>query len=236
VKVLGHRGASAAEPENTLAAFRRAREMGADGVELDVRRTADGGLAVHHDARLADGRPLAEVPSSELPTLVPLLEPALDACEGLLVNIEIKNWPDDEDFDPGERVAAGVVELLRSRGGRDEVLVSGFHLPTIDRVRQLDRDLPTAWLVLGVMRPRRVMAKLVRHGHRVLHPHHRSVTRDLMAAARDHGVEVNTWTVDEPRRMLAMAELGVAGLVTNVPDVAVATLAGRAGPQAAAEA
>jgi glycerophosphoryl diester phosphodiesterase len=227
VKVLGHRGASLAEPENTLAAFARAREMGADGVELDVRRTADGALAVHHDARLSDGRPLAEIRSSELPAFVPLLDAALDACEGLLVNVEIKNWPDDEDFDPGERLAAGVVELLRDRGGRDQILVSGFHLPTIDRVRQLDPGLATAWLVLGVVRPRRVMAKLVRHGHRVLHPHHRSVTKDLMAAAAEQGVEVNTWTVDEPRRMLAMAALGVDGLVTNVPDVAVATLARR---------
>jgi len=59
--VYAHRGASAAEPENTLAAFRAAARMGADGVELDVRRTADGGAAVVHDATLADGRPVASV-------------------------------------------------------------------------------------------------------------------------------------------------------------------------------
>src|ERR1700748_2973484 len=94
--VLGHRGASAVEPENTLAAFARARELGADGVELDVRRTAHDVLVVHHDPRV-DG--LGVIVGSSFAELhaavpaIPTLAEALDACRGLLVNAEIKCLP-----------------------------------------------------------------------------------------------------------------------------------------------
>src|SRR5688500_8524203 len=107
-RVFAHRGASAVEPENSIAAFRRAAAMGADGVELDVRR----GLLVHHDAEPTPG--------------APALADALDACEGMTVNIEIKNLQGEPDFDPGETLAAQVVDLLRERGGRDDVIVSSF--------------------------------------------------------------------------------------------------------------
>ncbi len=91
IQVIAHRGASRAERENTLAAFRRAAVMGANAVELDVRRTSDGAMAVHHDAVLPDGRVICEMTSAELPEHVPLLPAALDACNGMWVNIEIKN-------------------------------------------------------------------------------------------------------------------------------------------------
>ena len=94
--VLGHRGASAVAPENTVAAFSRARELGADGVELDVRRSADGVLMVHHDAEIEGlgalgAHTFAEVRDTQ-PT-VPTLEEALDACRGLVVNAEVKCLP-----------------------------------------------------------------------------------------------------------------------------------------------
>src|SRR5438445_9364775 len=107
--VYAHRGASAAFAENTVEAFRGAAAMGADWVELDVRRTADGALAVHHDARLADGRAIVETLSTELPASVPSLSDALAACAPLGVNVEIKNWRDDVDFDAEVRIAEPVV-------------------------------------------------------------------------------------------------------------------------------
>lgn len=82
--VVAHRGASAAHPPgNTLEAFRAAIALGADWVELDVRPTADGRLAVQHDAELADGRTIAAVDAAALPGWVPLLDAALDACAGM---------------------------------------------------------------------------------------------------------------------------------------------------------
>ena len=116
IQVIAHRGASRAERENTLAAFRRAAIMGADAVELDVRRTSDGAMAVHHDAVLPDGRVICEMTAAELPEHVPLLPAALDACNGMWVNIEIKNYPIDVDYDPGDSLAATLATHLAERG------------------------------------------------------------------------------------------------------------------------
>ena len=89
-QIIAHRGASKAEKENTLSDFRRAGDMGSDAVELDVRRTKDGAMAVHHDQHLADGRNIMDLDADGLPSHVPMLDEALDACEGMWVNIEIK--------------------------------------------------------------------------------------------------------------------------------------------------
>ena len=70
---MAHRGASAAAPENTVEAFRLARELGADWVELDARLSADGVVVVHHDAHLADGRMLVDLTLDEMPDSVPSL-------------------------------------------------------------------------------------------------------------------------------------------------------------------
>src|SRR2546423_10594145 len=132
VLVLGHRGASATTPENTIEAFAEARGLGADGVELDIRRTADDALAVHHDAVLPDGRPLFSVRVQELPPSVPLLEAALDVCEGLLVNVEIKNAPQDPDFDAEHAIATRAAAVGSERGN---ILVSCFNLATLRALR-----------------------------------------------------------------------------------------------------
>lgn len=217
ISVFAHRGASKAEPENTLAAFGRAKELGADGVELDVRRHESGVLAVSHDEVL--GRPLA-------PT-VPDLAAALDACAGMTVNVEIKNHQGDGDFDPEETLAEKVVALLRERGGRDDVIVSSFGLGCINRVKELAPDLPTAFLVTVAPDPDvagRVIDRCKRHGHGAINPHHLGVTPQFMDLARAAGLDVNAWTVDDPQRMRELADLGVTSIITNVPDVAVATL------------
>lgn len=208
-KVYAHRGASAVEPENTIAAFLRARELGADGVELDVRR----GLLVHHDAEPA-GHP-------------PSLAAALDACAGMTVNIEIKNLPGEADFDPEEQLAAEVVALLHERRGRDDVIVSSFNLAAIDRVRELDGSVPTGFLVMvapGDDVAGRVVDRCRRHGHGAIHPHHIGVTARFVELAHHAGLAVNTWTVDDPGRMRDLAALGVDAIITNVPDVARSTL------------
>ena len=104
-QVLAHRGASNASRENTIDAFRLAGELGCDAVELDVRRTSDGQLIVHHDARLADGRAIVELSAADLPAHIPDLQAALDACSGMWVNVEIKNHPQDPDFDLTDSIA-----------------------------------------------------------------------------------------------------------------------------------
>jgi glycerophosphoryl diester phosphodiesterase len=241
-QVIGHRGASRAEAENTVAAFRAAAAQGADGVELDVRRTADGHLAVHHDAHLPDGRAIAEVAAADLPAPVTDLSAALDACRGLeTVNVEIKNWPDDVDFDSSLEVVDHVVEELlgRAPAERAAFLVSCFHLPSLDRVRVLAPELATGWLVIGPGAPvmsgngdvtvgadpvAAMVAEAVGRGHGALHPLHAFVNGELVDAAHDGGLAVNTWTCDDPDRIRWLAEIGVDAVITNVPDVALAAL------------
>jgi glycerophosphoryl diester phosphodiesterase len=215
-----------ARPENTLAAFVEARHQGADGVELDVHRSRDGALVVHHDSTLADGRLIAALDAADLPESIPLLGAALDACAGMLVNVEIKNLEGDADHDPAEQVAHDVVALLADRGGDDDVIVSSFSLATIDRVGELDADLPRGYLASPRWEQAGALARAVEHGHAAFHPHHSAVNADLVTAAHDQGLAVNVWTVDDPDRMLWLAAAGVDAVITNVPDVGVRALRG----------
>lgn len=227
--VYGHRGASAALPENTIEAFRAARQQGADGVELDVRRTSDGHTAVHHDAHLPDGRVICELARRDLPSAIPGLAPALDACRPLLVNIEIKNSPADPDFDATDGVARQVVKLLDRRaadGPADDVLISSFNPMTVAVVRQLAPHLPTALLTLDD--PVAWVPVAMAAGHEAIHPWDPTVDASLVDAAHAGGLAVNVWTVDDPARIVELAALGVDGIVTNAPDVALRALAGLA--------
>lgn len=222
--IFGHRGASAVEPENTLAAFAAAARLGADGVELDVRRTADGAMAVHHDAALADGRVIVSLAAVELPPEVPLLDAALRACGSLRVNVEIKNVPIDPDYDPSEGVAAQVVDLVNTMGVADQIIVSSFGLAAIDAVRRRDPSVATGWLTLPSYDQMRALDTAIENGHGALHPHFATVTEELVAAAHAAGVAINTWTVDDPSDMRRLAAMGVDTIITNDVALAVATL------------
>lgn len=221
VKVIAHRGASGAAPENTVEAFLLARELGADWVELDARRTADGLIVVHHDPNLADGRLICEQARADLPEGICELHEALDACAGMSVNIEVKNHPDDADFDPDDMVAKDVVALVNERGQRGDVLVSCFHRPTIDLVRQLDPGIATAMLGYGPSSTwEEWAADLAAAGHRAVHPWYPMAVAEAVEAFHSAGMEINVWTVNDPDHMAELVERGVDGLCTDVPDVA----------------
>jgi glycerophosphoryl diester phosphodiesterase len=229
--VLAHRGARQVAPENTVEAFARALAMGADGVELDVHRTADAGLAVHHDADAAGVGVLAEHTIEQIRAArpeVPTLHEALDACRGTLVNVEIKNLPGDADFDPDERAAELVVQALADRGRADDVLVSSFNLGTVDRVRELDATIPTAFLTMLGLDPLEALDLCVARGHVAFHPFVGLLAGDAARAtavrAHELGLRVNAWTVNDPDEMRRLIDAGVDGIVTDVPDVAVELL------------
>ena len=116
----------------------------------------------------------------------------------------------------------------RWRPGERQTLVSCFHRPTIDRVRERGPTSPPPSCTSTPTGPPR-LADAVAHGHGALHPWVGWVTEDLVAAAHAEGVTVNTWTVDDPADMVRLAALGVDGIVTNVPDVALAALGARSG-------
>lgn len=224
VAVIAHRGASAVAPENSLEAFCEARRLGADGIELDVRRSADDALVVHHDATIGDRGPVVTLNVTHLPLDVPLLEPAIAAAGDLLVNIELKDLPGEPGYDPGQRLAALVAGFVVERGLATRVIVSSFDLAAIDLIRRVESAIPTAWLTTSGYDQQDALETVIRHGHAGLHPQFGGVTAALVDRAHKAGVIVNTWTVDEPALMRELADAGVDGVITNRPDVALAVL------------
>lgn len=222
--VLAHRGMSARYRENTLEAFAAARAVGADGVELDVRRSADGVLVVHHDPLLPDGRALAAVPTSELPPEVPTLEDALEVCRGMVVDAEIKNLVTEPGFDPEETAAQETATLLVRLGMAGSAFVSAFAIASVDAARAAEPSVPTGWLTLASYDQLDALALAAARGHAALQPRHEAVTSDLVAAARAKGLQIHTWTVDDPERIRYVADCGVDIVITNVPDVALEAL------------
>ena len=225
---MAHRGASAAAPENTVEAFRLARELGADWVELDARLSADGVVVVHHDAHLADGRMLAELTVDEMPDGIASLAEALEACDGMGVNIEIKNLPDDPDYDADHAVVDAVAGLAQAYLGPERTLISSFNMDSVDRMHAVDPSLPCAWLFFQMTDPASVVERAVAHEMSAIHPFDNLVDNAMVRRAHDAGLRVNVWTVDDPARMEALIEMGVDGICTNVPDIGRRIVDGRA--------
>lgn len=225
VRVIGHRGASATHPENTLGAFQAAADQGAQGIELDVRRTADDVLVVFHDAHLANGKVIRELGAAELPSFVPTLAEALEVCSDLWVNIEIKNLPEDPDYDTEHGLSIAVAGLVAAFDAADRVIVSSFDIGSVERIRDTDPSIPLGWLVWGQADPASLINRVVDHGFQAIHPHDLLVDAGFVSRAKDAGLEVNVWTVDDPDRARDLAELGVDGIITNAPGTIVAALA-----------
>jgi glycerophosphoryl diester phosphodiesterase len=233
--ILGHRGASALETENTLAAFRRARSDGADGVELDVLLCATGEVMVFHDddlLRLAH-RPerIAETPYQvlrdvQLPAgnTIPTLEEALEACgPTMLVDVELKA------AGIGPRAIAALVDAVartvERAGAGARVLISSFNpwavrrwmrrAPAVPAALLFERDatlpLRRAWLAPW-LRPF------------ALHPERVLCSPQRVAAWKRRGYMVSVWTVDDPAALLACRAMGVDGVITNDPARARAVL------------
>jgi glycerophosphoryl diester phosphodiesterase len=224
--VIAHRGASRALRENTVAAFVRAVEMGADGIELDVRRTRDDVLIVHHDpwfrSPSGDEIQIRSVAASGLPGHIPTLSEALAAATGAFVNVEIKNSPGEADFDAERAVVALVVEEL-AKWDTAGWVISSFDRETIDRVLALAPHLVTAWLTVE---PTLIdLDDLVSAGHHGIHPWAQSLTPEIVDEAHQRGMFVNTWTCNEIEGIRKFADWGVDGIVTDVPDLALHALA-----------
>lgn len=226
--VLAHRGASVDAVENTPEAFALADRMGADGVELDVRRTSDGRLLVAHDP-LPDS--LADVDALGLASLAD----ALDACgDRMLVNVEIKNWKSDAGYDPTMSMVAPIIDELRRRGpkARYRWLISSFSWSTLAACRELAPDIATACLTSGAV-DAAMIEGLAAAGHAALHPWEPMVDEALVAVCHANAMAINTWTCNDPVRLVALAGLGVDGVCTDVPDIALTALGRHGDPVAA---
>lgn len=219
--VVAHRGASAAAPENTLAAFRLAADLGADGIELDVHATADHHLVVIHDAavhRTTDGA--GAIPALTLAQVrrfdagrkfgpefagerIPLLSEVFDAVGGrVLVDVEIK----------AAGVESAVIDLLRAKRMTESVLITSFDVAVIARVRELAPEIP-AGLLQSAAHPQ-VASRL---GAAVYLPEVGVLTADVLTFCRRHGLRVITWTARTEAEARHALRLGVDGIIADDP-------------------
>jgi glycerophosphoryl diester phosphodiesterase len=221
--IIGHRGASAEMPENTLAAFGLAAEQGADGIELDVQLSADGRLVIIHDfdlSRTTNGRgKVSEMTAAELQTLdagagqtIPTLDDLFEMLGSqLLYNIELKyfGWRD-------VGVEAAVADRITAYHLENRVLVSSFNPLAVRRARRhLPRTIPVALIRgQGLLKYSYLLA-----AGEADHPHYSLVDAAYLRWAQRRGYRVNVWTVDDPVEARRLADLGVNGLITNKPDV-----------------
>ncbi len=230
--VVAHRGASRAAPENSLAALRLARDLGADAVEFDVQRCGSGELVVFHDQTLGRctgqaGR-IAETPWRELSKLtldridperrgerIPLLDEWLAAAHpSLKLNLEAKG----EELSETGTAPLAARALVRA-GRAESSILSAFHPASLARAAREDDAVargvlvhdPPGWQVrlgLGVLaRPQ------------AIHPQHTLVTPRRVAVWKRLGLAVAVWTVDDADEARRCLDAGVDALITNVPDV-----------------
>ncbi len=226
--VLGHRGAPEAARENTIEAFLAAKRLGCDGVELDVRLASDGAMVVHHDPVVEGVGAIHQLRVADLPPWVPLLADAIEACEGMVLNVEIKNLPTEEGWDQDESLASMVASGLAESGRRENTVVSSFTPATIEAVRRADPGLECGWLTLAADA---VFAEQAAEmGCVALHPAHQSVSEAAVEGCHRLGLAVSTWTVDAPDRIRELSAMGVDSVITNRPQVALEALAGSGKP------
>lgn len=229
-KLFAHRGGRRWAPENTMAAFRKSLEFGCDGIELDVQRCASGELVVIHDhdlSRTTNGFGLIE--HATLPELkrlsaglwyhkdfagerIPTLEEVLDLIDGkLVINIEIKNAPVSY---PG--IEDDLLALLEGYKHKDKLIISSFDHHFMLRFHKMNTGLKLAVLADGLLIGLADYAKQL--GATCWHPCYGSLTPAAIEAAHMAGLEVNSWTINDPRDWVESAKNKLDAIITDDPE------------------
>lgn len=242
MKIVGHRGAAGHAPENTRASFRRAWELGADMVEMDVRLTADGHVITLHDATLdrtttgtgpLSARTLAEVRTLDAggpfapefageraPTLAEALHERVSA--GRLWLIELKAG------DPAERLVAATLAAIREVGAETAVRLISFDEAMLAEACRQAPSIPRG--IIAGRGPDALLAAAARHACFAVHAAAPLLTPKFLTAARAAGLTINTWTINTPADLARIVTLDVDEITTDYPDRALAALGDRRGP------
>jgi glycerophosphoryl diester phosphodiesterase len=228
---IAHRGASGYAPENTLAAFRKAAEMGAAAIETDLRITFDGHAVAMHDANarrttgefaLVGSRTLKEIralnagalfrgPRSlrrqRVPTLREILQFTMRAK--LMAFLELKSQP-DQGLEPE------VIRGIRAARASARCVVISFNENALRIVREVDPEITVGFLreKIGrdsILRALSLQAKYVLG----LEKH---LTGEIIAEIRGTGIKAIAWTVNRPARMRELIRAGIDGIITDYPD------------------
>jgi glycerophosphoryl diester phosphodiesterase len=215
---IGHRGARAYEPENTLRSFKKALEIGVDAVELDVRKTKDNQLVVIHDAdvkRTTDGKGLVseltlkEIKefSAEKGEKIPTLKEALDFLDTKVkILIELKEAGAEEK----------VLAALREKRLQKNVIIVSFIEEALRKVRELDKEVETGLLYAKHKNP--VKAALDLKASYLL-PLYRFTHTANVQEAHENGLKVIVWTINKPEEVAEYVKKGVDGIASDKPDI-----------------
>ena len=246
--ILGHRGASAVAPENTLAAFSRAIQDGADGIEFDVRLSSDGVAVVIHDDTLNRTGLISDAVSSltaaqlqqidvgswfskrtgnqtraneTIPTLSTVFD--LFASYNAVLYVELKCTEPQ-----GPALAEAVVRQIDEHQMRKRVVVESFALPAITEVKRIDSRVRTAALFeprlskpLSTLRTQTILKLARQHFADEIALHHTLARARVVQAAEDDGFEVVVWTVDDVTWIEKARANGIKALISNNPRVMV---------------
>jgi glycerophosphoryl diester phosphodiesterase len=220
---IGHRGAKAHVPENTLASFQKALDLGADGIELDVHVCATGELVVIHDFtvdRTTNGSgEVHKMTLAELKHLVvegghdiPTLSQVMTLCKGRCkVNIEMK----------GRHTAMPLndhIARLVSKGGwrYEDLIVSSFQREELEEISKLNPDVHLGVLTQASMKEAWDWAEAFKA--KAIHPHFSLLTESNVKKAQEAGYKIYTWTVNEPEDIARVKGYGVDGIISDYPE------------------
>lgn len=215
---IGHRGAKAYEPENTILSFKRALELGVNAIELDVRRTKDGEIVVIHDAevdRTTNGKGLvSDLTLSEIKKLstdkgekIPTLEEALNFLNRKVkILIEVKEVGIEEK----------VLDIVRRRGLEDNVIIISFHEEVLKRVREISETVETGLIYVRHKDP--IGAATSLRAQYIL-PMYKFIYSYLVRKAHERGLKVIAWTINTPEEAHEYARMGVDGIASDKPDI-----------------
>lgn len=212
--IIGHRGA-AKHPENTVPAFEAALEAGADGVELDVRKSGDGLLVVIHSS-VVGSRTVQSTPYEKFKKLrgghqVPLFEDVLKQFgRQTTLDIELKE----------EGIEAQAVELIKQYTDPEKMVVSAFDTNSLLKVHELLPEVQLGFIY------NRTQDEESRHNCpvSVVIPQFRLASRELIEEVHDEGLKVWAWTVNDNAEIKRLLTLGVDGLITDYPEKVAAVL------------
>ena len=215
---IGHRGARAYEPENTLRSFGKAIELGVDAVELDVRETKDGKVVVIHDAKVdktTNGKgSVSDLTLDEIKRLVtekdekvPTLEEALDFLDRKVkILIELKETGFEEE----------VLRQIRERGLEKNVVIVSFIEEALRKVREMDKEVETG--LIYVRHKNSIKAALDLRASYLL-PLYRFAHTANVKKAHENGLKVIVWTINKPEEVPQYIKKGVDGITSDRPDI-----------------
>lgn len=234
--IFAHRGSSAHAPENTLAAFELTVEQGADGIELDVKLSADGHVVVIHDATVdrttgMHGR-VKDMRLDELRALdagsffsekfkgekIPTLEEVFETVgEKTFINVELTNYNA-----PRDHLVESVCMLVKRFGFQKRVLFSSFLAANLSKSRSYLPNVPTGLLALpGILGAWQRSFGFAFGKYDALHPHLRNATQQQIYFVHRLNRRAYVWTVNEEDDMRRLFKWGVDGIITDDPQLAV---------------